>query len=172
MERRTAIKNLLVFCGTVWVMPACLADGVHQSEYFGVSWISDDDVNMLSEVVETIIPETDTPGAKKLGVHLFVLTMIKDCATKRKQESFIKGLKELDSKMLKLYEVSFLKATSKQRQQALSEIVADASPDFKFFRAEVRRLTILGYNTSEYVMTNLVPYKLVPGHFYGSVRVS
>lgn len=171
MERRTVIKNLIVFCGTAWFIPSSLAGCGNPSQTYGLSWISDEEVSKLSDVVETIIPENDTPGAKKLGVHLFVLTMVKDCTSKKQQESFTNGLKELDNVSEKLSGETFLKANVAQRQQVLSGNVANSSPDFKYFLSEVKRLTILGYSTSEYVMTNLVPYELVPGHFYGSVKV-
>ena len=47
-------------------------------------------------MVETIIPATDTPGAKALNVHQFIQKMVADCYAKTAQETLQKGLDSLD----------------------------------------------------------------------------
>ncbi len=51
---------------------------------------------MLAELAETILPKTDTPGAKDLAAHLFALKMVDDCYTKTNQEKYMKGMKDLN----------------------------------------------------------------------------
>lgn len=170
MKRRKVIKNLLVICGTTWLIPACINEDGDQAKYFEGSWITNSDVKMMAEITEAIIPQTDTPGAKKLGIHLFVLTMVMDCMSKKLQEGIKNGLKEIDRYALKLSGKPFMQMELKLKQQLLSGNGANPPGDWDTFLTEVKRLTIQGYATSKYVMTNLAPYKLVPGHFYGCVK--
>ncbi len=170
MKRRIVIKNLLVICGTAWLVPACMNDDDGQAKYFNGSWVTNSDVKMMAEITEAIIPETDTPGAKILGIHLFVLTMVIDCMNKELQEKFKSGLKQIDKFAIRLSGKPFMQMGLKQRQQLLSENSSNSQGDWDIFLKEVKRLTIQGYATSKYVMTNLTSYKLVPGHFYGCVK--
>ena len=52
---------------------------------------------MLQLVVETIIPSTDTPGAKELNVDQFVLLMVNDCHSEKDQIAFYSGLHSMDA---------------------------------------------------------------------------
>ena len=52
------------------------------------AYLSTDYDVLLAELVETFIPKTDTLGAKDLGVHQFIKTMLKDCYTPKAQADF------------------------------------------------------------------------------------
>lgn len=45
---------------------------------------------LLQELVEVIIPKTDTPGAKEALTHVFIDLYVKDCYPKEQQEIFSK----------------------------------------------------------------------------------
>jgi hypothetical protein len=45
--------------------------------------IDADQENLVNNLAETILPKTDTPGAKDLGINLFVFKMIDDCFDKK-----------------------------------------------------------------------------------------
>jgi hypothetical protein len=49
-------------------------------------------LDVLGEVVETIIPESSTPGAKSLKVHVLVDRMIRDCYNPEAQQTYAQGL--------------------------------------------------------------------------------
>lgn len=127
--------------------------------------------NLLAEVVETIIPATDTPGAKELGVHTFVQTMVKDCYDQKAQENLTNGLDQLDQYSQQVFKKSFSAGTSPQRIHILEGMALSDDPTKKAFYSMVKNLTIQGYLNSEYVMTNLTHYELVPGRFQGCVPV-
>ncbi len=172
MQRRTALKNLLLLAGGTALLPSCLQQDKKASIPLDHLKISADQESLLAEIAETIIPKTDTPGAKELGVHQFVLTMVDDCYPKEKQEKFMKGLDEVNELAQKEFNTSFTKATPQQRQQLLTRIdkkelqgkVADFYPSMK-------QLTIQGFMKSKYVMSNLMVYELVPSRFNGSFPV-
>ncbi|MBC8034021.1 MAG: gluconate 2-dehydrogenase subunit 3 family protein, partial [Chitinophagaceae bacterium] len=51
----------------------------------------DQQTSLIAALAETMIPATDTPGAKDTLVHEFILKMIKDCTGKKTQNNFIDG---------------------------------------------------------------------------------
>src|SRR5437868_13215801 len=63
---------------------------------------------LLAALAETIIPSTDTPGAREAGVGDFIVMMIRECTDRKNQNKFIDGLKDLQgyskSKFGKEYE--------------------------------------------------------------------
>jgi hypothetical protein len=135
-----------------------------------------DEENLLAEIVETIIPKTNTPGAKELGVQQFVLVMVDDCSSKEDQEAFAQGLKTINKVSEKEYGDAFVKLKPEQRQDLLTKIdlkeFESSDKQLSSFFEQTKRYTIQGYLKSQYVMSNLLVYELVPGRFHGNVPVS
>src|SRR5207247_7736315 len=120
----------------------------------------------------TLIPATDTPGAKELGIHQFVMVMMDDCYDKNKQDGFVKGLDELNDLAKVNYKNSFVKCSSEERGELIAQMEKkDYRGKASSFFPLMKELTILGYMTSKYTMTKLRVYELVPGRFHGCVLV-
>lgn len=126
---------------------------------------------LLAEIVETILPATDTPGARDLKIHSFVQKMIADCYEPEVQENIFKGLETVEQLAKQTYGKSFGAAATPQREEVLTRMEISIDPDWASFYKLVKELTLQGYLTSEYYLTNHTNYKMVPGHFYGCVPV-
>jgi hypothetical protein len=124
---------------------------------------------LLAELVETIIPATDTPGAKALNVHQFVQKMVTDCYPVTAQGTLQNGL---DSLAKTAYGQSFAEGDTAQRTALLTQLSQSTDAGQKEFYSLVKGLTVWGYMSSEYVMTNLTHYQFIPGHYYGCVPVA
>lgn len=174
MQRRTVIKNFIYVAGGALLLPACLHEQQGASIPLNNIRINADDEKLLGEVVGTIIPTTNTPGAKDLGVHQFALLMIDDCYDKEAQDQFIKGLKGLNTISKKQYNKPFTGLTVPQRESLLDQLEKSKDKDDAnaVFYKQIKRLTVQGYLNSKYVMTNITKYELVPGRFHGTVPVA
>ncbi len=135
-------------------------------------------------------PGASTLGAQELDVHHFVLVMVDDCQDKSNQEAFVKGLDQFEPYVKKQYDKKFLKNNQQERETILADIMkpeADApsqpekvskeKPEFdlsaiRAFLSLTKQYTVNGYMVSQYIMTDVFPYKLVPGPFEGCVPVS
>lgn len=126
---------------------------------------------LLAELVEAIIPATDTPGAKALGVHTFIQKIVVDCMEPSVQEGLTKGLSAVDGVAQKTYSKSFTSLDAGQRTELLKTMSQSAEADQKGFVSMVKGLTIRGYMTSEYVMNNITKYQMIPGFYHGCVPV-
>lgn len=174
MDRRKFLGNLVIGGSVVWLLPSCMRNtGNHGTEPL-VPLVNEEQLNLLGELVDTIIPETDTPGAKTLKVHYFVLTMVNDCRSEEYQENFLYGLDEWESYCVGKTGKPFFSCSYNERISTLKGVSQDenVSPGITALVSDTRDLTIRGYANSQYVMTGPVPYELVPGHFRGCVEVN
>lgn len=158
MNRRIAIKQVLIFAGGMALIPSVLKGAGSASIALTHLEVSADQEKLLAEIAEVIIPKTNTPGAKALGLHLFVLKMIDDCYEKTVRQKFLAGLKSFEG-----LDVPVIKQLATELNFGRS----GASEDTKSFFRLMKQQTINGYMNSEYVMTKLVLWELVPGRYNG-----
>lgn len=168
MKRRAALKDLLVIAGGITFLPSCSTKSGEVSIALKNFHISGDEEKLLAEIAATIIPQTDTPGAREVGSHLFVLKMLDDCYEKDVQQKFVKGLDELEKSMKKRFGYSFVNCTDEQKQKVLLGIEQKESyPSEVFdFYTIMKERTIQGYLTSKYVLLNIQKYELIPSVKY------
>lgn len=184
MNRRTALKQTALIAGGIAWLPSC---SFFEEDKVSIALnnlqIKPRHEKLLAALVETIIPATDTPGAQELQVHHFVLVMADDCLAKPEQEVFVKGLDQFVPYVKKHYDQSFLKSDAAERENILRSIMEaelaspqdENEPDgpaVQNFLAFTKQHTIQGYMVSQYVMTEVFPYQLVPGTFKGCVPTS
>lgn len=175
MRRRSALRSLALVLGGTVVLPAWATEW--NAAAIGAlppGLATADQTALLAELVETIIPATDSPGAKALGVHLFMLKMLADCYEKTEQTRFFNGLAELDNLVQARYGKSFVACSPAQRLEFLQgrEEALQAQPGGKnAFFPFLKNMTIQGYLNSEYVMREVYKYELVPARYHGCVPV-
>ena len=171
MKRRNLIKYLTLGIGGTMVMPAWASGWQIRDVRGNPMNLSLTEEATLAEMAETIIPETDIPGAKKLEVHQFIQKIIADCSDKNTQETFQSGFGILDEAARKSYHKSFLECNSQQRTEILQIPEKDKENTLRNFYSLIKDLTIWGFMSSEYVMVNHLDYKHVPGKFSACVPV-
>ncbi len=138
------------------------------------------DVRFFDEVAETILPRTDTPGAKDAEVGAFIarysagryepahLAIVKD------------GIAQLDARMRAMHGLTFMRASADQKRSVLLAVDAEAKrheqakadadrdrPPHYF--TLMKQLTLYGFFTSEAGATRVVRYRPVPGKYEGCV---
>jgi len=126
---------------------------------------------VLKAIVETIIPKTDTPGAGELGVATFVQRMVTDCYDKKAQNTFSKGIDAVEAQSKQSFSKSFADLDKAQQLKLLKDMEKSTDPDQKGFLGMTKNLTIQGYMSSEYVMTNLTHFEFIPARYHGCVPV-
>src|SRR3954453_4432559 len=174
ITRRDAIKHCLMIAVAGALVPSCKQEKSKPSIAYRHLSIDGNDEKLITEVSETIIPATDTPGAKDTYTHLFVLKMLDDCYTKDEQQKFLKGMKEFEKISQKKFDKSFVNCNLLQREELVRNNInsKDVGQDVSTFFNIMKKLTVQGYMTSKYYLTDVQVYKLVPGKFHGCVPVS
>lgn len=185
IDRREAIRLVSSMLGGVALVSesALLAgcrDVRNADRQNGAQGFSTDEIALLDEVADTILPETSTPGAKAAHVGAFMALMVVDTYDAEDQTIFRDGMEKLDEASGAMHNVGFMEATPQQRlalleqldreqhahttarQQAQRSGAADSPPHY--FRM-MKELALLGYFTSEIGYTQAMRYVETPGRF-------
>jgi len=157
------------------LLPSCLSEPRRISIALQSLAVNGDDEALLAELAETLIPETDTPGAKTTMAHHFTLVMIDDCQPDDIKTKYVNGLRSFEDACRKLGGKTFMESNSEERVALLRQVEAniDQFPEeVRTFYHFTRRYIIQGYTSSSFFLTNVKPYELVPGpNFKGCVPV-
>lgn len=171
LSRRQALKQFVVVSAGMAIIPSCMQDRSKSNLLLKKIKVSPVDEAMLAELCETIIPKTDTPGAKDLSAHLFVLMMIDECSKKEDQDAFINGIKSFNEFNAQTINKSFSDANQEERLAVLKKILLikdEKSPVLTFIN-DVKKRTIQAYTSSEFFLTKVQIYELIPGRYHGCI---
>jgi hypothetical protein len=175
MNRRTAIRNVVIISAGAAILPSCHNADKISLELKHLS-ITGSQEKLLAALSETIIPSTpDFIGAKDLKSHEFLLIMVDDCSSPEDQKKFTGGLAAFEDLCKKKWDRAFENCTSQQRDQLVSDIEQKKNiPEtVAGFYGTVKAHTLQCFTTSREYMTEIRKYKLVPGPVYkGCVPVS
>jgi len=182
MKRREAIKLASIYMGGAVSAPAIFGVLNGCTPKPSINWepkfLTKDQGVAVAEIAERIIPKTETPGAKDVGVPEFIDLMLKDCYPKLEQDIFTKGLDLLNQQAEEDFGNSFVECSEEEQYQLLSPLnkfVAKEAkkPRFieqdKIFFSIMKELTLLGYFTSEVGASEVLQYNPVPSKFNGCV---
>lgn len=174
MNRRNLIKTLGISAVGLATVPFWIDSWTAEDLPENDGFLTGDQQLQLSELINAIIPESDTPGAKELGVDKFISVMVRDCYNEEVKAEFLAGFGELNSFSEDLYGNSLIQVTGAERNDVLCTLEAYETPSDKKmnFVAFVKSLTIAGYMSSKYVQENLLDYEMAPSRFHGSFPVN
>lgn len=134
---------------------------------------------LITELAEIILPKTDTPGAKDVGVPAFIDSLLKECYSADDQKKFLDGLKTFDDGAITAFGNRFIEGTGEQRQKYVEQVHTDAVNAAKAdpraprpFVLKVKELTMLGFFMSEAGATQVLQYVAVPGAYKGCIPIS
>jgi hypothetical protein len=190
MNRRQAVKNTVLVLGYTMTVPSllgilsgCQSD---KTKTWEPQFFSSKQGNTISELVETILPRTKTPGAKDLNIDQFIDRILFQVLPKEQKESFLQQMDAFEAEAKKVTGKSFVDASPEDRTKLLSKLEQetekappsiwginmkkDAGP-LPFYR-HIKELTLLGYYTSEQIGKKVLKYDPVPGEFIADMPLA
>ncbi|WP_042249430.1 gluconate 2-dehydrogenase subunit 3 family protein [Paracoccus sp. PAMC 22219] len=93
----------------------------------GQNLFTPEDAAFLDEVAETIIPATDTPGAKDAAAGAFMTQFVSDCYDADEQAAFRDSIETLKAEAQSRYGAAFETLEPAQRQEMLQEAMVAAA---------------------------------------------
>jgi hypothetical protein len=173
MHRRSAIRCFLAGSAGIILLPACLHDQRKSSVIWKNISLTGEQEDMLADLAETVIPRTDTPGAKDISAHLFAMTMLDDCYDRAAQAKFMNGLAQFEALARDRYSHSFVDCSLAQKQELVGSIEkgSGVSTDVWSFYQTMKKLTIQSFVSSSFFLTKVHVYEMVPSRFHGCVPV-
>jgi hypothetical protein len=172
MNRRDALKSVVLMMGGTMVGATAILTGCAPDKQIEGLDFSPEDIAFLDEIGDTIIPETDTPGAKAAGIGTFMVMMVKDTYDENQQKTFVDGLNMIRKDFKDSKGVEFEKASAEDRLAYLNgmyEQYKSSENREPQIIAMLKDLTVLGYFTSEIGATQALNYVEVPGRYDGCI---
>ena len=196
MKRRRFLSSMAfllpaTIVSSEFIFSSCKSDV--KEEYF-----TDENIKLLDEIGETIIPATSTsPGAKAARIGEFLKVYVIDCYTPDEQNIFWTGITKIKNLSKRKYGKSFPELTVSQRQGILKEIKNESQESAKtknksiagsgdavqtgkaqantiddsgsHFYSMFKYLTLFGFFTSQPGATQALRYVQTPGSYQGNV---
>jgi gluconate 2-dehydrogenase gamma chain len=185
MNRREALQRaawVLGYAISVPTMTAVLNGCKAKPDLaFAPTFFTADQAALIAEVSEIIIPKTDTPGAKDVGVPQFIDVLVRDCYKKEDQDNFLKGLDEFDKGAKDAYGDAFMDLDSGKQVEYVTKVHGDMIAATKGvdmrdkprpFMHSMKELTVVGFFSSEPGATQVLQYDPVPGAYKGCIPLS
>lgn len=175
MRRRDLLTLIAAATGCAFI-EGCKPPAAAATSLFGA-----DDVALFDEVAETILPRTDTPGAKDARIGAFMATYSQGCYEPEQVAILKSGIGALNAEMQTRFGVDFMRASPQQRTAALLEIDREAhryaqTPGHEkdggkapHWFTLMKQLTLFGFFTSELGATKVARYRPVPGRYQGVI---
>ena len=179
MNRRDALSRVGLLLGGTIVGANMFLEGCKPADKKAGDNLtfSPDDSAYLDEIAETILPATNTPGAKAAKVGAFMIVMVNDCYTEADQKIFHEGMGKINDASSKKFDKDFMSITPQQRHELLVQIDNEQKEHAKnkkqddpshYFRM-MKELTLLGFFTSEPGATQALRYVEAPGKYEGCI---
>jgi gluconate 2-dehydrogenase gamma chain len=90
--------------------------------------LSADQNELVATIAEYIIPRTDTPGARDVGVDQFIDVMLAEYYPRDERDRFLAGLAQVDARSEKEFGKRFVQATPAQQVGLLEALDREAFP--------------------------------------------
>ena len=178
MNRREALSAVSFLLGGSVIGAEAFLSGC-SSPKADMGLLSAEDISLLDEVGETILPATaSSPGAKETMIGQFMKTIVSDCYKEDEQKIFKDGIVKLQEKSNQTYGKEFLRISAEERHDLLVALDAEAKnynntrkpedPSHHYYTM-MKQLTLWGYFTSEAGMTKALRHVAVPGRYESCV---
>lgn len=191
MERRDLLKMIAAATGLAFVGGEAWAAGpVAKTTAAAKPLFAAGDIMLLDEIAETILPRTNTPGAKDAGSGAQMAVMVQDCYDAKQQALFVAGLAALQTSCKQQYQRDFLQLSAAERTALLTQLdqdakarnaaiasndstnvsnrKGDASVEPHYFTL-LKQLSIFVFFTSKVGATEVLRYVAVPGRYDGAL---
>lgn len=175
MNRRDAIKRTTLLLGgtlsasaIMGVMSGCKAEPVLN---WAPSFFTMEEGDIIENMVDRILPVTDTPGAIDAGVHSFIDRMMAEFYPAEESAILREALAKVDVDAKKDFGKNFTALSDEQQDELLKKYdrAAYAQGGRDHFFRKIKELTILGFCTSEVGATEFLEYDPLPGDYKGCI---
>jgi hypothetical protein len=172
MNRRELLKLITAATGTAMIGGTALLSGCTTNPQTSENF-SAENIALLDEIAETILPRTNTPGAKDAKVGQFMSVYVTDCYTLDERTIFHKGLMTFEETCKQTYNRRFVELQPSEREEFINQLDKQAKVDVAaghiHYFTMIKQLTLFGFFTSEVGGTQVLRHAPIPGRFDGNL---
>lgn len=189
INRRTAIKKTGLLAGLAVLAPSL--SGILQScqgetiESWSPEFFKSEEADLISAMVDTIIPRTNTPGGLDVNVHVFLDKMVAEGYDESGKAYMRTELNKLSQQAIEDHGAPFPELDDAAKRAFLKKLeksspkigpgvwgtgVGDQEPP-GFYRS-LKSMMIWAYASTEKISTEVLNYNPIPGEYNGCIPVS
>lgn len=173
INRKEALKRTALLLGGAISAPTVLGflNGCSATPGRDAIHFPESDLEFIAQISDIIIPDTDTDGARKVGVPAYIEDQVYVMWKDEDRKEFLKDLADFKAKAQKELGKPFTEATDQERSDFIHkehEAVFGGEVNWDHPRPfiwKMKELTISGYFSSEVGMTQVLQYTMVPGRY-------
>ena len=128
----------------------------------GLNYFNNKDFNLVKELVDVILPKSDSPSASDVGVHETIDQMIGLVYTEDQKASYGNGWEELKT---------YLQTGSDTLSSFLNLEKGGSNEDVRKAYMDLKQQTVAYYLNTEEVATNFLNYLPVPGEYQSCISL-
>ena len=171
MERRELIKMIAAVTGGVVIGADFFLSGCKAPDKKAGNTFTEKEIALFDEIGETILPVTNTPGAKAAGVGRFAALIITDCYTQKQQEVITAGLQEIESRYKDKWGTSFVNGIVEERHIFLVELEKEAKEfDTKTDKSNKEKRDIHEQTNAKLAWKEQKEFVNEPPHYYTLIK--
>lgn len=140
--------------------------------------LTKNDLILLNEISEVLLPESDTPGAREANVADFMKTIVSDFYNTAGQATFKAGINRIDEISNELYKTDFIDLTDDNKNTLVMALEDQAQEHYsadkqgKHFYIMIKQLAIWGYLSSEVTAKQAFVFAPLIEKYKGSIDYS
>lgn len=168
MDRRELLKLMALSLGASIALPeSVFAQFAEPFDISKLKFFTPAERALVAVITETIIPETDTPGAISAGVPGWLELLVQDCFAPEDRSVISNGLSTLEMDCAGRFNKGFAELPLGDRVRMLTEleIVSKKAGDSKTFIRQFKELTKFTYVNSEAGGSKAFDFVLIPGRW-------
>ncbi len=204
MDRRSAIKNISIGVGItvssgtlLSLISGCKSDTATNTANAAAGFLDTKNAGFVEEIMDIMLPTTDTPGAKDVGIINSVNAILGRLYKKDDQRLFKKGMSAFQDVAKKKFDLGagtdasreqltevledWIGKKNESRRDEIGALIyaseddVDAKDKEKFyaykFLSNLKQLATSAYFGSEEIATKHLNYDPVPGKYVGCIPV-
>lgn len=170
MERRELIKLVTLATGAALAVPlssslltACKKVEHVEDSSFSPQFFKEEDFSLAQNLLNFILPKTDSPSAVDVGVHQIMDTMVGAVYSPGQQQKFSESFDALKPF-----------CTSQSELEQLKDVISSAEEKDQIVKSaflEFKQQTIAYYLSTEKIATTYLNYLPIPGKYEACISL-
>lgn len=173
INRREAIKRTALMLGlavsssSITSALARVGSGVGTAS--SATYLSELEFATIDALAEVILPRSDTPGARDVGVAAFVDVTFGKYMDEEDVDLLRSSLDKFEQASIESAGSSFVKLSFEEQATFFGKYSKGSSGRQRKFVRKVRELTLVGYFTAEEVSKSVMKFDPIPGGYVGCI---
>lgn len=187
MNRREVLKYVSWVTGAAIATPilggllsGCQADAAAKVENYIPRFLNKNEFSLIENLVDIILPKTDSPAGTEVGVHKMIDHMIFNTYKAEDQQAYRKGLQSLARYLSKTAEdaemdwTALVQLDNGQKETLLNQLQKSDEENIQVSKSafmSIKQQSIAYYLSTEEIGTKFLNYLPVPGAYEACISL-